>query len=424
VVNNFGGAGAQTVGDGIALVEVLNKGGSADGVFALGNRVAAGAYDYGLFHNGVDADSADGNWYLRSTGVRPEVPLDTAVPELAGRLGLAMLGTASTRNDALFNRGLDTSDAYGYGPGQLCADDVENRKPDVYYKAQKPKVQCNTLLWGRVLGETGSAGGGVGANGGFSNAGPAYTFDYGGFQAGADLYRNSRNNAGLYAGAATLRSDVMTATGGPAGWLGMDAYSVGAYWTHRDPQGWYTDLVLQGSWYEHIHTRSVAGQSFDTQGWGLTASAETGYVIALGSGYSIIPQAQLVYQRTDIDGGADEFARISFGATDEVYGRLGSRFAKNWLTNDGRVVTTWAETDVWHQFSGDFNTTFASLQGTNPVTFSTKGVGLGTTWGQFGLGISGQLTHNVNIFGVADYNVAFDQPGHSLGGRAGVRVNW
>jgi len=413
VVNNFGGGGAQTVGDGIALVEVLNKGASADGVFALSGRVAAGAFDYDLFHNGVGADAADGNWYLRTTGVRPEVPPDTVVPAIASRLGLAMLGTYSSRYADIFN-----------GNGNLAAQycgDVETRKAGIYTKAPPANDQCNTLLWGRIFGETGSAGGGIGSNGGFGNSGPAYSFDYGGFQAGADLYRTARDNAGLYAGVATARSGVMAASGGEAGRLSMDAYGFGGYWTHRDPGGWYTDLVLQGNWYENIHTASVEGVNFHTQGWGITASAETGYRVTLGDGYSVIPQGQIIYQRTDINSGVDPFARISFAATDEVYGRLGGRLARGWLTNDGRTVTAWMDTSIWHQFGDNAQTSFASLQGNFPTSF---GVGLGGTWAQVGLGLSGQLMSNVGIFGKADYNIALNQPGHSLGGRAGVRVSW
>lgn len=60
-------SGTLTTGNGIELVEVRDKTASAPGVFTLGSRVAAGAYEYLLYHNGVGADAADGNWYLRST---------------------------------------------------------------------------------------------------------------------------------------------------------------------------------------------------------------------------------------------------------------------------------------------------------------------------------------------------------------------
>jgi outer membrane autotransporter protein len=407
-ITNTTGAGARTTGNGILVVDTINGGTTAPGAFSLAGRVAAGAFDYGLFRSSVDASNPDA-WYLRSTGFRPEVAVDTVAPALAARLGLAMLGTYGQRT--------------GDGVPQFCADDPEPRKP-MYTKGLPVKAQrrdeCHTLLWGRLFGAFGSFGS-TGANGDFGKGGPAYDFDYGGLQAGADFYRTARDSAGLYAGAATARANVRTADGGVAGKLNMDAYGFGAYWTHRDPVGWYTDLVLQGNLYQNINTSSAAGVDFRTQGWGITASGEAGYKIALGYGYSVIPQGQLIYQRTSLDSGADQFGRISFGTTDEIYGRLGGRLAKDWLSNDNRKVTTWAEANIWQQFGSDAKTTFATLDGAFPTTV---GAALGGTWAQLGLGLSGQVTRTVSIFGVADYNIALSQPGHSLGGRAGIRIAW
>jgi fibronectin-binding autotransporter adhesin len=395
-VVNAGGLGAQTTGNGIELVEVN---GASNGAFRLTGRLAAGAFDYDLFKNGVGADAADGDWYLRSS-FRPEVAVDNVAPALASRLGLAMLGAYTQR----------TGDG---GIAQLCADDASARR--------SPRGSaCNTRLWGRVFGETGSFGGN-GSDGAFAGSGPAYSFDYGGFQAGADLYRTMFDSAGFYAGAATLRSDVKTPNGAAAGRVGMDAYSLGAYWTHQDRAGWYTDLVLQGSWYDNIRASSSAGQSFDTAGWGLTASAEAGYRIGLGDGYSVIPQGQLIYQRTDLGGGADQFGRISYDATDEVYGRFGARFAKDWRTDSGQTVTGWADANVWRQFGSEARTTFATLEGASPTSV---GASLGGSWAQLGLGLSGRITDKVSLFGAFDYNISLSQPGDSIGGRAGIRVSW
>ena len=407
VVNNAGGLGAKTVGDGIAVVEVLNKTASANGVFALSGRTAAGAYDYGLFHNGLGLDDADGNWYLRSQ-LRPEVAVDTVVPALASKLGLAMLGSVWARDGS-------------FGPGEFCADPTDPRKDGLYVKARRPLDECHTLLWGRVFGEVGSAGSGGDGQGGLGKAGPAYNFQYGGVEAGADLYRSARDRAGLYAGVVTGQADVAGVTNAWAGRVGMDSYGFGGYWTHRDPGGWYTDVVLQGNWYDNIRANTVGGQSIGTQGWGITVSGETGYAVALGGSWSVIPQAQLVYQRIALDGAADQFGRIDYPATDEVYGRLGTRLAKGWVGNDGRLITTWLDTNFWHQFGNDAHTTFTDLQGLNPTTLSAS---LGGTWAQVGLGLSGQVTRNVSIFGTGDYNLALTQPGHSLGGRAGVRFTW
>lgn len=200
----------------------------------------------------------------------------------------------------------------------------------------------------------------------------------------------------------------------------MDAYGGGVYWTHRQPGGWYTDLVLQGNRYENIRANSLVGPSFGTQGWGIAASAETGYTIELHDGYSVIPQGQLVYQRTSIDSVVGQFGHISFGETDEIYGRLGARFAKGWHTTDGRTVTTWVDANIWHQFGDKALTTFTMLQGA-PTTVEAS---LGGTWAQIGLGLSGQITHNVGIFAHIDYNMAINEPGSGVGGRVGAKVVW
>jgi outer membrane autotransporter protein len=271
-----------------------------------------------------------------------------------------------------------------------------------------------------MFGQSGSFGGN-GGNGEFGKGGPAYSFDYAGFQTGVDLFRTMFDNAGFLAAAITSRSDIKTTNGGAAGRLNMEAYGFGAYWTHRAPTGWYTDLVLQGNLYDNIRAASSAGQSFNTSGWGITASAEAGYVIALGNGYNVVPQGQLIYQRTSLSGGADQFGRIDYDATNEVYGRLGARFAKGWPTNDGRSVTTWVDANLWRQFGGDAKTTFSTLQGANPTAV---GASLGGSWAQIGLGISGQITDKLSVFGAADYNISLDQPGHSVGGRTGIRFTW
>ncbi|MCL2648943.1 MAG: autotransporter domain-containing protein [Phycisphaerales bacterium] len=437
VVNNAGGLGVKTVGDGIALVEVLNKNASADGVFALGSRVAAGAYDYGLFHNGVGADAADGNWYLRSTKIRPEVPTDVVAPALASRMGRGMLGTYFSRigNYYMGSNNYASSDANGCGGGaatQSCTqpDTQPGTQPDTQpYQCQDSAVQYANLLWGRVFGETGRGGGGGGSgNFGFGKNGPAYSFDYGGSQVGMDFFRGEKDTLGLYVGASTLRSNVNEATGKFAGRLSIDAFALGGYWTHRELSGWYTDLVLQGDWYQSIRARSSNQQDFTTSGLGLTASAETGYLIDLSKvgedkndeswkGLSLIPQAQLLYQYTNLCDGSDPYGQIHYGSTSELYGRLGSRFSKVWTNG----MTAWAEANLWHQFGGRAKTTFTTPNNLDPTTVSSS---MGGTWAQAILGISVPLTKNVCIFSTADYNIGLDQPGHSFGGQLGIQVGW
>lgn len=83
LVTNTTGGGAQTTGDGIRVVQV--DGASGSGAFVLGNRVAAGAYEYLLYHNGVGANAGDGDWYLRSTLIPTTTTTTTTTPSTPRR---------------------------------------------------------------------------------------------------------------------------------------------------------------------------------------------------------------------------------------------------------------------------------------------------------------------------------------------------
>src|SRR5208283_1827570 len=146
----------------------------------------------------------------------------------------------------------------------------------------------------RLFGETGSFKPGATGFDSFVNGGPGYNFGLSGFQTGIDLYRRayddgSRDSAGLYIGAGAATGSVSQATGGAAGDLSMDGYSVGGYWTHRGPTGWYVDAVAQGVRYENVEANSVYGEALKSNGWGFAASLEGGYPLALGYGLTLEP---------------------------------------------------------------------------------------------------------------------------------------
>ncbi|MNX71850.1 Antigen 43 precursor [compost metagenome] len=406
MVNNLGGLGALTTGDGIQIVQVADARASAAGAFVQGNRIAAGAYEYMLYQNGLqDSTVADGNWYLRSTladvpgpdsgtpDYRREVPLNMAVPALVNRFGRDMLSTYHDRNGENFNP--------GHGNAYALSS------------------------WGRVFGVTGKAGKrGYDA---FVKQGPSYDYDVAGFQAGHDLIQavgptGTRDIAGVYLGVGTASGAVDAVTGGRAGSLSMNGTALGGYWTRQGKSGWYVDAVVQGTIYSDIKTRSSGGQRSNTDGWGALASIEAGYPFSLGNDWSLEPQAQLVYQHVAIDGTKDDFGRVQFGDTDGAYGRLGARLTKQINTKSGEQVTGWVRANVWQHMGADARTTFSTVQGTNSVTLDTS---LGGTWAQIGLGVSGQLSKNVSVFAAADYNQSLgSRDGQGVSGRMGMRIRW
>lgn len=416
--------GHLTVGNGIEVVEVRDKAASAKGAFALGNVVAAGAYEYALNHGGVDADAEDGNWYLRSyvkatTGdedkpeevpnYRKEVPLAMAAPSVAHRLGLDLLGTYHDRAGEDYVMLAQGSAMQGYaGPRE---DDKR--------------------AWGQVFGSSGKVRDGGNSEASrydsFRKNGPRYDYDLGGVQLGMDVYRRlrddgSRQMAGAYLSASHASARVDAVLGGRAGKLSMDGYSLGGYWTHMGPSRWYIDAVAQVTRYDSVRLRSANGHTLRSDGWGFAASLEAGRPFKLDDKWTLEPQAQLVYQHVSLDATRDRYGKIRFGSTDGLYGRLGARLARNWEGDDGREYGVWARANVWHDFGARAKTTFSTPDGRNPVTLRT---GLGGTWGQLGVGFNAQLKDNLNAFIAADYEQSLESSKtRGVSGRIGIQYVW
>ena len=134
LVANTGGPGALTTADGIRLVQVTNGGATENNAFTLGQRVAAGSYEYQLFRGG--STSTD-DWFLRSHLTtqptndqsappaaasaeiplyRPEVALYAPVPAIGRQMGLMTLSTLHERVGEEENlRGGPESRAYANG---------------------------------------------------------------------------------------------------------------------------------------------------------------------------------------------------------------------------------------------------------------------------------------------------------------------
>ena len=124
-----------------------------------------------------------------------------------------------------------------------------------------------------------------------------------------------------------------------------------------------------------------------------------------------------------LDEGSDAFASIDYDAADALYGRLGARLTRDWLTHSGKRMTAWGEADVWSGFGASATSTFSGLAGGNPVSFHTD---IGGTWGSVGLGLQGEVSKNVTMFASGDYNFGLGGDGDfdSWSGRIGMKVKW
>jgi len=382
---------------------------------------------------------ADGNWYLRSsldcslprnravcgggtppgpgeepgtgresgTGqealpyYRPETSVDTALPSMALLYGYGLLNTLHER------------------VGE--EEDIRGRK-DLNTWAPK------TGAWGRVFDTHGTQYGGT--TGIYGPDGPKYDYDFFGIQVGQDVFRKehdggSRDHGGLYFAYGHADNDVMHFDG-TRGRDQFGAYSLGAYWTHFGQSGWYTDAIIQGTYYD---TTSSTPESPDmtTHGSGFAASLEAGKPFRFSQGYFIEPQAQVTYQiinfaDANIDSGNTQ---VSFSDVDSLTGRIGARLGHDWALKRGRQLTAWLRPSLWREFRGNPTTAFSSDDGPVPFRANLEG-----TWGEMNLGISGQANDlsstfcATSLYANASYDRSFEGEGYAWTGKVGIRFSW
>lgn len=244
-----------------------------------------------------------------------------------------------------------------------------------------------------------------------------------GLQTGVDLYGDSRWHAGLYIGALHTRSRVSGHVGGSfgaAGQLRLDDHYFGGYGTYTDASGLYTDMVLQ--YGLHDVSTTAPRTSTNARGTSLTASIEAGQSFALGHGWAIEPQAQLIFNQLSLGSANIPGATIQQDADKQLTGRLGMRFTGDMATAAGRLQP-YGRVDVWHGFSGADTTRFISA-----ATTTSIGTRVGYTSTELALGFTLQLTPVVSVYG--EVGRLFKVSGgesrlrSAVQGSAGLKINF
>jgi autotransporter family porin len=420
-VSNVGGQGELTQGNGIAVVELLNKTEAASdpNAFRLARRVVAGPYEYRL-QQGAEDGSAKDTWYLRSDApipddppgpdpeptpahvpnYRPEVSLYGAVPALALVYGRTMVDTLHERvGEERLNAG-----------DPLPKDDESTLAP--------------SMGWGRVIYRSGKQDGDT--KNALGNT-PEYNYDLTAFQVGTDLYRKVRTDgsheqAGISLSAGTIDAGVSHYTRRAAGEDTLLAYGVGAYWTHFGPSGWYLDGVLQVNRFD-IEAKPNDLGKLKTRGWGYTASLENGYPFEVDKDWYVEPQLQAIYSYVDLDSSDDVGAKIRFRDVDSLIGRAGVRIAKDWDTEgvdkSARRTNAWIRPSVWHEFKGQPKTEFSSESGYIPFESDIQG-----TWGEVNVGVDYQANRRTTFTASAGYRQGFDGDSHGYDAMLGFKINF
>lgn len=414
-VTNIGGPGAATTGNGILLVDAINGATTSAGAFALAGPVAAGAYEYVLFQGGATAGSAQ-NWYLRNqiepaapdvpppvvapgspslpppppAGSAPiplyrqEVPVYAALPATARRLGLATLGTFHQRRGE--QRLLSGRGSFSAGWGRVFGERMDQRWSGTV------DPEFNGRVWG--------------------------------LQTGIDLFAidrasGHRDSFGLFYGFARAEGDIRGFALGQlrnkVGRLNLDSNSLGAYWTHVGPSGWYLDTVVMHSWLDGSGG-SDRGVRANIGGSAVTASVEGGYPLALGADLELEPQAQLIWQHLALDQIRDRFSAVSFDDGDSFTGRIGARLQTSFLIGSSQIQP-YLTANLWHNFSRTDKVLFDAID-VIPTRFRGSSLELGG-------GIVAKISSNVSLYATGAYTAALGgDKGQSIQGNLGLRVTW
>jgi outer membrane autotransporter protein len=326
---------------------------------------------------------------------------------VAERMGLMTMGTFHQR------RG---DQSLLIGDGALVYGVPEPQGADVPSEGIRPPP----AIWGRVFGAESDLSTGANVSVAGFDIAPSFNGHYWGLQAGSDLVGIEHGNGhvdrfGLFYTHAEASGDISgNVLGGlqlDAGSLDLNEDSIAGYWTHLSPAGWYVDVVAKYAWLNGS-SESNRGIGSDLDGNSIAASIETGVPFVIADGWTIEPQAQLIWQRVDFDGTRDPFSEISHEAFDSVTGRLGAR-----LERSTGALLAHLGVNLWHGFGGDPS---AVTFNTVPILVESEG-----TWLEVNGGAAFTISENLSAFGDVSYSVDVEGSDHNLiGGQIGLKLRW
>ncbi|WP_095194123.1 autotransporter outer membrane beta-barrel domain-containing protein [Pseudomonas sp. Irchel 3A7] len=429
-VSNVGGGGAETLQNGIQVVETQGAAISDSGAFKLKAPLSAGAYEYVLYKGGVTAGS-ESSWYLRSSVVA--APL-VSVPNPDPTLPPILVPLVAAPVAAPGSPSLPTPPP-GAAPIPLYRQEVPvwSVLPPAAAKLALTALGTFHDRQGdqRLLTETGSLGAGWGRVYGkdfdqtwAGTVTPRLDGSIKGYLVGNDLYSSQTSGGqtqrtGLFVGDSRLKGDVDGFNQGyqnkRAGKVELEGKNLGLYWTLIDPMSWYVDLVAMYTWLDG-ESRSDRGLKLDNKGHALTLSAEAGYPIAITDNWDIEPQAQIIHQKVTLDSQDDGISRVSFDSDPAWTGRIGARL-KGRYNAGGLPLQPWLRANLWRSLSATDTVTFA---GVTDIDTQQK-----SSWAELGIGADLTLAKNISVYANVGYSSNLDSnQQRGTAATVGVRISW
>lgn len=197
-----------------------------------------------------------------------------------------------------------------------------------------------------------------------------------------------------------------------------DNYSIGGYLTYVAPS-FYLDILSEISWGDwDIRVPEESEQSTDATTF--LVSAEAGAAIWRGDGFSLVPNAQLVYLNTDFDDVAFGYVDVSYEDSDAFIGRFGARFQYD-VPDGVEGSRVYVGASVVSELAGDSETIIDSPTFSGGNTHAVSG-GFDDVAAQFAAGVDLSLGDSARLHGDASYLVGDDA--EAFRGVGGLTFKW
>ena len=397
-ITNAGGSGAATL-NGIELITV---GGKSDGEFTQSRRIVAGAYDYVLTRG---QGSKSGNWYLVSGDTTPVDPVNpNPNPDPEPGTGTDTDSGTDTDTGNKPKPGWVRPEAGLYGVNMAAANTLfthrlHDRLGETHYVDALTGEKKVTSMWLRnVGGHTRSKD----SSGQLNIQSNRYVMQMGGDIAQWSSDGENRYHLGVMAGYANQKSNARNHVNGNRADGSISGYSAGLYGTwlqdNEAKTGAWLDTWLLYNWFDNtVSGKSAGSESYKSKGF--TASVEGGYTWKLGerderTAYYIQPKAQVIWMGVKADDITESNGtRVTGEGDGNIQTRLGTRaFIKGHSAlDDGkeRTFEPFVEAN-WIHNTETFGTT---LNGVRVNQAGTRNIG------ELKVGVEGQLSRNVNLWG-------------------------
>lgn len=256
-----------------------------------------------------------------------------------------------------------------------------------------------------------------------SHYGYDFDLDYSSVQIGGNLLKLDGEKDSLRAGIAYTRGNTRIRPHAADGYSSttFDSDSVALYGTWQHNKGFYLDGALSMDW--HSGDTDIARQKdvAKVKGKGWTASLESGYPLALGSGVRLEPQAQVLYLHLNMDNLTDEDgATVDYGNYDQTIGRVGARLDRTWQDEAERQYTPYLRTHLSRGWGGTAKATVGA-QNTD-ISQNFYSGKFGQMW-DIGVGGTTTFKNNVSLYAETNYQKEIDGNG-AKGWNYNAGVRW